>query len=304
MQSQMIWYYHSEADNILNHNMKQKSKNNHLGVKCVFFTGLLFASFSSMAQKPSVTADPELGKIVLTDVTGFPVDANYIQPDQVINLQIPVLSDAHGKDIPAGSCKIKIGFGSKLALDPLFNINNTGLSNYFNWTSSTVGGQTQVTGELVTALPASITSVNVSFKVKASLEGKSTITANFLITNHNTNTILSDEDGSNNAASLAYAVTGKVARVSAAGALKLNLYPNPAKDVKAVMLEVVQGELKGKYSINLLDLSGKTIQTKQADLNGVPSFSYDFGNIAAGKYLVKVTSSDGTQTVVLKFEKL
>ena len=283
--------------------MKQKSKNNHFGLKSVFFTGLLVASFSGMAQSPSVTADPELGQIVLTDVTGFPVDANFIQPDQVINLKIPVLSDAHGKDIPAGSCKIKIGFGSKLALDPLYNINNTGLSNYFNWTSATVGGQTQITGDLVAALPASITSVNVSFKVKASLEGKSTITATFLITNHNTVTILSDEDGSNNAASLAYTVTGKVAPITA-GKLKLSVFPNPAKDVKTVMIKVEQGELKGNYSINLLDMSGKTIQTKETALNAVPGFTYDFGNIAAGKYLIKVTNSDGSETAVLKFEKL
>lgn len=284
--------------------MKHKSKNNRHGIKGLFVAALLAASFSSFAQKPSVTADPELGKVVLTNELGFPVDANFIQPDQVINLKIPVISDNHGKELPAGSCKIKIGFGSKLTLDPAYNINSTALGNYFTWTSSTIGGQLQVTGELVAPLPANFTSVNVSFKVKASLEGKSTITANFLITNHNTNVILSDEDGSNNATSLAYQVTGKVAPLTPAGKLKLGLYPNPAMDVKAVTIEVEQGELKGKYNLSLVDAAGKTVQSSELELNGVPKFTYNLGNIAAGKYLLNIKNSEGTQTVVLKLVKL
>ena len=286
--------------------MKQQSKNSQrFGIKGLIFSGLLAASLGTMAQKPSVTADPELGKITLTDQSGFPVDANFIQPDQVINLKIPVLSDNHGKDIPAGSCKIKIGFGSKLILDPLYNINNTALSSYFNWTAATNGGQIQITGDLVSALPATVTSVNISFKVKAGAEGKSTITANFLITNHNTNIVLSDEDGSNNAASLAYMITGKVAPATVPGGkLKMRLYPNPALDVKSVVVELEQGELKGNYNITLLDISGKAVQTQQLNLTSMSKFNYNFGTLAAGKYLIKIVNSDGTQTEFLHFEKL
>jgi len=281
--------------------MKQKIKKNR-AVKGMFFTGLLAVSLSSMAQLPSVAADPELGKIVMTDQMGFPVDANDIKADQIINLRIPVLNDGHA--LPAGSCKIKIGLGSKLVLDPQYNINNTALSNYFKWTATENSGQLQVTGDLIAPLPASITDVNVAFKVKASLEGNSTITANFLITNHNNNAILSDQDGSNNNASLAYRVTGKVSQVANNEKLQLSLYPNPVKDVKVVTIKVDQGELKGKYNISLFDMSGKLMQTNQFELNAVPSFQYKFGHIAAGKYLIKVASDDASQTVLLKLEKM
>jgi hypothetical protein len=282
--------------------MKQTIKNNRF-VKGVFFAGLLAASLNGFAQRPAVTADPELGKVVMTDQTGFPVDANAILAEQVINLRIPVLNDGHGNAVPAGSCKIKIGLGSKLVIDPQYNLNNTALSNYFKWTAAENGGQVQITGELVNALPANVTSVNVSFKVKAKAEGKSTITANFLITNHNTNAVLSDEDGANNATSLAYRVTGKVAP-AASGKLELSLYPNPVTNARAVTISVVQGELKGKYNITLLDLGGKLVQVSQVDLNGVPNFAYKFGNIASGKYLIKIVNEDGSQSFLLKFEKI
>jgi Secretion system C-terminal sorting domain len=280
--------------------MKQNSKSK-LTVKGLFVTGLLAASLAGTAQLPAVAADPALGKIIMTDQTGFAIDATDIAANQIINLRIPVQNDGHA--LPAGSCKIKIGLGSKLMLDPQFNINNTALSNYFKWTVTENSGQLQVTGDLIAVLPANVTDVNVAFKVKPSMEGQSTITANFLITNHNNNAILSDQDGANNNASLAYRVTSKVAAVNA-GQLQLSLYPNPVKDVKVVTIKVDQGELKGKYNVSLFDMSGKLMQTNQFELNTVPSFQYKFGQIAAGKYLVKITNEDATQTALLKFEKM
>jgi Secretion system C-terminal sorting domain len=280
--------------------MKQNSKSK-LTVKGLFVTGLLAASLAGTAQLPAVAADPALGKIIMTDQTGFAIDATDIAANQIINLRIPVQNDGHA--LPAGSCKIKIGLGSKLVLDPQFNINNTALSNYFKWTVTENSGQLQVTGDLIAVLPANVTDVNVAFKVKPSMEGQSTITANFLITNHNNNAILSDQDGANNNASLAYRVTSKVAAVNA-GQLQLSLYPNPVKDVKVVTIKVDQGELKGKYNVSLFDMSGKLMQTNQFELNTVPSFQYKFGQIAAGKYLVKITNEDATQTALLKFEKM
>lgn len=280
--------------------MKQNSKSK-LTVKGLFVTGLLAASLTGMAQLPAVAADPALGKIIMTDQTGFAIDANDIAANQIISLRIPVQNDGHA--LPAGSCKIKIGLGSKLVLDPTYNINNTALSNYFKWTVTENSGQVQITGELIAVLPANVMDVNVSFKVKPSMEGQSTITANFLITNHSNNAILSDQDGANNNTALAYRVTSKVAAVNA-GQLQLSLYPNPVKDVKVVTIKVDQGELKGKYNVSLFDMSGKLMQTNQFELNTVPSFQYKFGHIAAGKYLVKITNEDATQTALLKFEKM
>jgi hypothetical protein len=282
--------------------MTQKIKSK--GLTGVLLAGMLAASLSSVAQRPSVTADPELGTIVMTNQTGFVVDANAIQADQIINLRIPVLNDGHGMALPAGSCKIKIGLGSKLVLDPQYNINNTALSNYFKWTVAENSGQSQITGELIAPLPANVTAVNVALKVKASLEGASTITANFLITNHGNGAILSDEDGANNNASLAYKVVGKVSQLGNDGKLVLSVYPNPAKDVRAVTIKVDNGELNGKYNITLTDMAGKLVQTSQVELNVVSSFQYNLGSIAAGKYIIKVAKEDATQTALLKFERL
>jgi Secretion system C-terminal sorting domain len=285
--------------------MKQKIKNSRFA-KCMLFAGLLTVSAGTMAQaqRAAVTADPELGTISLSNATGFAIDASQVQADQVISMKIPVVNNNHGIALPAGSCKIKIGLGSKLVLDPQYNINNAGLGNYFKWSAVENSGQVQLTGELIAPLPASVTAVNVAFKVQASKEGRSTITANFLITNHNTSSVLSDENSINNATSLPYRVVGKVAAVNAAGKLQLSVYPNPAKDVRSVMIKVEQGELKGRYSITLTDMAGKLIQSKFVELNALPSFTYSFGNIAAGKYLIKVTSDDAVQSAVLKFEKM
>jgi Secretion system C-terminal sorting domain len=282
--------------------MKQKIKNRYFS-RSVFFAGLLAVSMTSVAQRASVTADPELGAITLANETGFAIDASQVLADQVISIKIPVKNDNHGQAVPAGSCKVKIGLGSKLVLDPAYNLNNTALGNYFSWSAVTVDGQSQITGDLVNPLPANVTSVNVAFKVKASNEGNSTITANFLITNHNTNSILSDEDGTNNGSFLQYRVVGKVAPINT-DKLELSLYPNPIKDVKTAMIKVVQGELKGKYNITLMDISGRLMQSNMVELNTVTSFKYNFGNIAAGKYLLKVAKEDATQSFLLKFEKL
>lgn len=269
----------------------------------MFFAGLLAASLSSTAQRASVTADPELGSITLANETGFTVDASQVLADQAISIKIPVKNDNHGQAVPAGSCKVKIGLGSKLVLDPAFNLNSNSLGNYFSWSAATVDGQLQITGDLVNPLPANVTDVTVAFKVKASMEGNSTITANFLITNHNNNSILSDEDGANNTASLQYRVVGKVAPINT-DKLELSLYPNPIKDIKTAMIKVVQGELKGRYNITLMDISGRLMQSNLVELNTVTSFKYNFGNIAAGKYLLKIAKEDATQSFLLKFEKM
>jgi hypothetical protein len=194
--------------------MKLSLKINHLGARCLLVGFCMTASLFSFAQRRSVSADPHLGAITLTDNAGYQIDEEYVQPNQIIKLKIPVASVTHGQALPAGSCKLKIGFGSKLVLDPLFDLSTSALNNYFKWTAAMNSGQLQITGDLVSALPANFEEVTVAFKVKGSIVGKSTITANFLVTNHNTATILSDEDGANNSSFLHYTVTNKPAPAS------------------------------------------------------------------------------------------
>lgn len=378
--------------------MKSISESFHLCFKCLFFFGLVLLSLNASAQKNSVILDPKLGRIAVTDIAGSQVNENYIQQQQVIRLKFRVDAVTHGKAIPAGSCKIKIGLGSKLLLEPSFDLNTVELANYFKWTLTANGGQQQLTGELVAELPANFREVDVAFKAIGNTEGSSTITANFLITNHRTNTILSDEDGANNMAFLHYRVTktsaptpltsivdvkksgctvnvsfttnkeinleryevevskdgtnfvkteeiramdlpvyntgvvittaiqsrvlyvrikslfadgkitysdSKTADGTCDGNWKLDIFPNPASNLKSVVIRAVEGVFKGKYLVVMFDMNGKVIRSQEITLDNVTNFKYDVGfNIAAGKYLVKVVNQDGLQTALLKFERL
>ena len=287
--------------------MKFNLKYNSLPFKGLVVSGLLLASLSGISQgRLAVIADAQLGKMELSDYAGYTMDAGNLSSDQLIKLKLPVFSVTHGKALPAGTCKIKIGFGSKLMLDPGFDLNNAGMSNYFRWTAAENSGQLQVTGELVNTLPANVTAIDLSFRLKVKEEGNSAITANFLITNHNSTTILSDENGANNSSFMAYKVGRKLPLDPslANGNLKLSIFPNPAKDVKAVNIKVMQGKLLGKYKVSLFDLSGKLVQTKEIELNLVNNFVYNFGTLAAGQYMISVKNVSGTESSVLKFEKL
>jgi hypothetical protein len=285
--------------------MKFNLKTKNTRLKLLLASGLILAGHFGMAQDRAVIADPKLSAMQLTDFGGNILDPNNLQAEQLIKLRIPVGNNNHGKPLPAGSCKIKIGLGSKLILDPGFDLGNAGMGNYFTWTATEDGGQYQVTGELVNALPADVTSVDLSFRLKVKEEGNSAITANFLITNHNSTTILSDENGANNAVAIDYKVANKlpVDPSVPAGKLQLSMFPNPVKDVNVVKITVVKGRLEGKYNISMYDLAGKLVQAKQMQLDLVPSFQYNFGYIAAGKYIIRVVNASGTETAVLKFEK-
>ena len=277
------------------------------GFKCLIAAGFMVASLNSTAQnRQAVIADPQLDALVITDFSGSRLDPSNLQADQLIKLNVPVTFDNGGKALPAGSAKIKIGLGSKLILDPGFDVTNAGAGSYFKWTASENSGQLQVTGELISELPANVTTVTLSFRLKVKEEGNSAITANFLITNHNTLAVLSDKNGANNASAISYTI-GKRVPVDPStlnGNLKLAVFPNPAKDVKAVNISVLQGKLMGKYRIMMYDFAGKLVQSKELQLDLVSNFAYDFGTVAAGKYLIQVLNANGTESAVLKFEKL
>ena len=278
-----------------------------LGAKCVVIGALTMGCMAGFAQdRRAVIADPKLETIQLSDLTDHPVDATNLQAEQIIKMKLPVACDNHGKILPAGSCKIKIGLGTKIVLDPGFDLNNAGLSNYFNWTITEEGGQFQITGELVNALPVSVNAVDLSFRLKVKEEGNSAITANFLITNHNTVAVLSDENGANNGTAVSYKVSSKLPIDPSAptGKLKLSLFPNPAVDVSSVNISVQQGTLVGKYRVDMYELSGKLVQTKMLQLDFARNFVYNFGVIASGKYIIKVMNENGSESAILKFEKL
>lgn len=170
--------------------------------KLFFSAFILLLSLSSYSQ---VVADPAHNQVNFTNVSNVPQDENLLPINGVVELKVPVLNLNLMNALPVGTVKIKIGLGSKLVLDPDFDLGNANTSNYFNWTAALQGGQVQLTGELKADLPANYNTI-AAFRVKGSVLGSSTVTANFLITNHNTQLILSDENPNNNTSFLPYTV--------------------------------------------------------------------------------------------------
>jgi hypothetical protein len=169
-----------------------------------FFIGcLLLLALGSYGQ---ATADPALNQINITDNAGIDINEFALPLSGIYTLQVPILNLNTTTGLPAGTCKVKIGLGSKLVLDPDFNLANTNTSNFFSWTAVEQGGQVQITGDLVANLPANY-NVTLTVRVKGSVLGNSTITTNFLVTNHNTPITLSDENPSNNTSFMPYTIT-------------------------------------------------------------------------------------------------
>lgn len=177
-------------------------------MKAFIYICLTICNVSVNAQ--AVIADPALGQITIANISNqnlpnippsFPIQTVYI-------LKVPIKNLSTVNAIPTGSVKVRIGFGSKLILDPSFNLITANTNSYFNWTLADVDGQFELTGDGfgLTPLPPSY-SDTATFLIKGIILGGSTLTANFLVTNHNTPVILSDDNGSNNNSSQFYLIT-------------------------------------------------------------------------------------------------
>lgn len=169
----------------------------------LFLLGLFLFLSSSHAQVP-VSADPGVGSFDITTMAGVPVNANALVKNIVYKLKLFILNGDQVNAIPPNTVEIRIGLGSKMILNPSFNLAAAPFFNYFTWTSSTVGSQVQISGVLHTALPPNFAE-ELEFEVKPSLQGNSTVSGNFLVVNNNPNFILSDYN-SNNFASMSYSV--------------------------------------------------------------------------------------------------
>jgi hypothetical protein len=171
-------------------------------MKKLFTIIILVISFKSYSQ---VIADPALTTMGVITFDGTPVNEYELVLDNTYRLKIPIYNKNQKRALPAGTCNIKIGLGSKMTLSPAFNLLNVNTSQYFDWTANFYGGQFQLTGDLKATLPANFRDT-AYFDIIGNIAGVSTVTNNFLITNHNTNVILSDEDPTNNTTFLPYVV--------------------------------------------------------------------------------------------------
>ncbi len=171
----------------------------------IFILALIFGiPFYSLGQT-SVTADPALQNAVFTNLSNGIILPFGLPLNGPIKLKLPLRNINTSNAIPAGSCKVKVGLGSKLVVSPTFNLLTANTSNKFLWTVTNTGGQFQLSGDLIDELPAGYSDTAI-FELAGSILGNSTITINFLVTNHNTGIVLSDEDPTNNGTSSPYSI--------------------------------------------------------------------------------------------------
>ena len=186
--------------------MKKLSKPARFIYSLLLLSSFLFFG-RAQAQIPFVVADPALVSFDITTMAGVPVNANTLVGNFPYKLKLIAQNVSQANAIPAATAEIRIGLGNKMILAPGFDISTAPFSNYFTWTYSTSGNQPQISGLLHTALPAGFIE-ELSFDVKATTQGNSTFSGNFLVVNLNPNIILTDPTN-NNIASLNYIVASQ-----------------------------------------------------------------------------------------------
>jgi len=79
--------------------------------------------------------------------------------------------------------------------------------------------------------------------------------------------------------------------------LALNVYPNPATSNLNVSFEAV-----GEYSVNIVDLQGRTVATKANNGAGFEVVEFDVTNLAKGSYIVNIVngSSKSSKNIVIQ----
>ncbi len=90
---------------------------------------LMLLTVSVTAQRSTIS-DPSLGKFTVSGTPGQNLDAENLPLDKLVRLTLPISNNSAGNVLPAGSCKIKIGLGSKLTLDPNFSVINADLHDF------------------------------------------------------------------------------------------------------------------------------------------------------------------------------
>ncbi len=240
-------------------------------LKSILSSCLLFL-LHSIPGISQVVADPANGQMDITDKAGVSLNANFIPPAANVTLQIPVYNLNQLVALPAGSCKFIVTLGNNMILDPLFNVATAPLNNYFSWTTANLSGKVQITGNLTSAIPPDFYGI-ATFKIKATTSlGTSIIESDFLVTNHNTSTPLTDEDAFNNTATLTYTVTMRTLPVTFTALsltkkgchIQVNFKAENAINVKQYEVELSKD---GIHFIKLGDMPVKNITSYQFDFS-------------------------------------
>ncbi len=177
----------------------------------IMLLALVLMCCTRSSAQTSVYADPALISFDITDQNDVSVpDADNLYNNTVYRLKLSLQNLDQLTAVPPGTCVIRIGLGTKMKLNPAFNLVNAAFSNYFAWTSTTsMAGVTQINGAIIAPLPADFIA-ELSFDVRSALSTPSggTVAGNFLIPNDNPLYYFSDLNPSNNTGNISFTFTG------------------------------------------------------------------------------------------------
>ena len=175
----------------------------------------IICCIQSYAQPTIVFADPALGYVTITNLVGNSVNANELNLNSkyIVKLQVFNLDLSNG--IPPNTAYVDVALGTKMVIDPTYNLSGAPLNNYFSFTYIT-GSNPKIRCNIINTIPADYSGL-FEFRVIAGPQGNSsTVTGNFLISNANPSFVLSDVN-QNNSADISYTVG------PAAGPLPVNI---------------------------------------------------------------------------------
>jgi len=124
-----------------------------------------------------------------------------------------------------------------------------------------------------------------------------TVTVTWGATSGNVNVKASNNCGSS-AVSLSVSVPANLSSETSANVAvstietkKLEVFPNPAKDIANISFQSPEG---GNCIVNITDISGKALLQKPVTMvQGFNKTMIDVGNFPAGLYIVTLTKNDG-----------
>ena len=254
--------------------------------KCIlFFLFLIGLAFNSNGQ--NVTADPALGSMSFLNLNNEPQNPLTIPLNGIVILKVPIRNLNLTNSIPPGTSKVKINLGSKLVIDPSFNVGSANTNQYFTWTAIVGSGIVQIEGDLVGTFPNNFSDTAI-FRLKGAVLGPANITANFLRTNHTGSFFLDDENPSNNTASIAYQVV-EVLPVTFTSLTTIRSLCNIKVDFKTEN-EVNVDRFEIEVSNDGISYKKEgTIPAQKADHY---KFIFDASNMAAKNLFVRIKSVD------------
>ncbi len=267
---------------------------NTTGAASGVFTGLLAGSYTftatdangctavsaalTLANPGIASADPAVGQMYFTTTTGAAQSANSLMlapSAAVYDINIPFYNRNQFNVVPNGTINFTVNLGSKLVLNPGFNLATAPLSAYFTFTQSVVNGNVIITGVQSATIPADFDNI-ATFRVKGDSACRSNVVSNIVITN--VLQTLADDDLLNNTSTLQYTLPITLSKT------QVNVTCNGAAN------GIINVTVTSGTSVLTTGPAGYTNTTGVASGNN----NFTLSNLAPGTYTITASAtSDG-----------